>query len=122
MDLERLVGQAKQGDPEGFAEVTRRFQHMAFGYALALLRDLRDAEDVVQEAFVAAWCGLLSLTDPASFPGWLRTIVRHQAHRLLRRRLDRGRRATAVLEALGLPLTTVNNRLHAGRTQRVSPG
>jgi RNA polymerase sigma factor (sigma-70 family) len=168
MDLEGLIARAKQGDLEAFAEVTRRFQHMAFGYALAIVRDLQQAEDVVQEAFVAAWFGLLTLADPAAFPGWLRGIVRHQAHRLLRQRhlealpltaaeavateesgpgnrLEQGQRVAAVLDAiarlpaplrevvtlfyvhdctqqdiatfLGLPLTTVNNRLHAARTQ-----
>ena len=168
MDLEGLIARAKQGDLEAFAEVTRRFQHMAFGYALAIVRDLQQAEDVVQEAFVAAWFGLLTLADPAAFPGWLRGIVRHQAHRLLRQRhlealpltaaeavateesgpdnrLEQGQRVAAVLGAiarlpaplrevvtlyyvhdctqqdiatfLGLPLTTVNNRLHAARTQ-----
>ena len=63
---------------DAFAEVTRRFQQMAFGYALALLRDLHQAEDVVQEAFVAAWFGLRTLADPAAVPGWFRTIVRHR--------------------------------------------
>ena len=33
----------------------------------------------MQEAFLAAWSGLPSLSDPAAFPGWLRGIVRHQA-------------------------------------------
>src|SRR5713226_3806339 len=86
MDLEGLVERARQGDLDAFAEVTRRFQHMAFGYAVALLRDLQQAEDVVQEAFVAAWFGLRGLADPAAFPGWLRGIVRHEAFRVLRRR------------------------------------
>jgi RNA polymerase sigma factor (sigma-70 family) len=86
MDVERLIQRAQQGDLEAFAEVTRRFQHMAFGYALALLRDLQQAEDVVQEAFVAAWFGLRTLADPGAFPGWFRGIVRHQAHRVLRQR------------------------------------
>ena len=168
MDLEQLVERARQGDLEAFAEVTRRFQQMAFGYALALLRDLQAAEDVVQEAFVAAWFGLRTLVDPAAFPGWFRSIVRHQAHRLLRQRewevlpldavgavpageaapdtrLEQAQQIRTVLEAigrlpaglrevvtlfyvhqctqqdiatfLGLPLTTVNNRLHAARVQ-----
>jgi len=168
MDVEELIGRAKQGDLDAFAEVTRRFQHMAFGYALALLRDLQQAEDVVQEAFVAAWFGLLSLADPAAFPGWFRGIVRHQAHRVLRQRqsealpltvaesvpadeagpdgrFERGQQLAAVLGAiarmpaplrevvtlfyvhdctqqdiatfLSLPVTTVNNRLHAARKQ-----
>src|SRR2546426_4401112 len=168
MDLEGLIAQAKQGDLDAFAEVTRRFQHMAFGYALALLRDLQQAEDVVQEAFVAAWFGLRGLADPAAFPGWLRGIVRHQAYRVLRqrpraplpleaalgvpangsgpdRRAEEREQVAAALGAiaelptplrevvtlfyvhdctqqdiatfLGLALTTVNNRLHAARTQ-----
>src|SRR5512132_421849 len=86
MDVERLIQRAQQGDLEAFAEVTRRFQHMAFGYALALIRDLQQAEDVVQEAFVAAWFGLQTLADPAAFPGWFRGIVRHQAHRVVRQK------------------------------------
>ncbi len=98
--MERLIQRAQQGDLDAFAEVTRRFQHMAFGYALALLRDLQQAEDVVQEAFVAAWFGLRGLADPAAFPGWLRGIVRHQAYRVLRQRP----RAPLPLEAaLGVP-------------------
>ena len=168
MDVERLIQRAQQGDLDAFAEVTRRFQHMAFGYAVALLRDLQQAEDVVQEAFVAAWFGLRSLADPAAFPGWLRGIVRHQAYRILRqrpqaplpleaafgvpangttpdRRAEDREQVAAVLGAiaglpspvrevttlfyvhdctqqdiatfLSLPVTTVNNRLHAARQQ-----
>ncbi|HEX5529280.1 MAG TPA: sigma factor, partial [Methylomirabilota bacterium] len=100
MDVERLIRRAQHGDLDAFAEVTRRFQHMAFGYAVALLRDLQQAEDVVQEAFVAAWFGLRSLADPAAFPGWFRAIVRHLAYRVLRQRPQ----GSLPLEAaLGVP-------------------
>ncbi|HXJ83358.1 MAG TPA: sigma-70 family RNA polymerase sigma factor [Candidatus Methylomirabilis sp.] len=172
MDLESAVRAAATGDLEAFAEITRRTQHMAFGYALSFVGDLGLAEDVVQEAFVAAWYGLPTLIEAAAFPGWLRGIVRHivrhQAHRVLRRRhlqavpladagtvaadtpgadrvVERRQEARALLTAiaglsrplrevvtlfyvhecsqqdiatfLGIPVTTVNNRLHAGRTQ-----
>ena len=86
MELEALVNQARDGDVKAFVELTRRFQHAAYGSALALVRDFQAAEDVVQEAFVAAWSGLASLAEPAAFPGWLRGIVRHQALRVLRRK------------------------------------
>jgi RNA polymerase sigma-70 factor, ECF subfamily len=86
MDLEPLVDSARQGDVKAFVELTRRYQHLAFGSALALVRDRQQAEDVVQEAFLAAWSSLANLAEPAAFPAWLRGIVRHQAHRLLRRR------------------------------------
>jgi RNA polymerase sigma factor (sigma-70 family) len=170
MDLavDQVVRRAAAGDVPAFVELTRRFQHAAFGSALALLHDFDAAEDVVQEAFLAAWSALPRLEEPAAFPGWLRGIVRHQAFRVLRRkhlavlplseadhvatdeaasdvRLERRQRATAALAAiaelspslrepatlfyvhecsqqdiaafLGLPVTTVNNRLHAARSQ-----
>ena len=55
MDLERVVQAAAAGDLDAFAEIVSRFQHMAFGYALSFVRDLGQAEDIVQESFVAAW-------------------------------------------------------------------
>ena len=86
MDLEQLVRRACAGDVGAFVELTRRFQHFAFGSAFALLSDFHHAEDAVQEAFLAAWSGLPSLSDPAAFPGWLRGIVRHHAFRTLRKK------------------------------------
>jgi len=76
MDYADLARQAGDGEVKAFVELTRRFQHAAFGSALALIGDFQQAEDVVQEAFLAAWSALPSLADPEAFPGWLRTIVR----------------------------------------------
>src|SRR5258707_8100069 len=86
MDYEQQVRRASGGDVKAFVDLTQQFQHMAFGAALALVNDFHQAEDVVQEAFVAAWSGLPSLADPAAFPGWLRGIVRHHAFRVVRRK------------------------------------
>src|SRR6267378_674985 len=86
MDHEQLVRRASGGDVAAFVDLTRRFQHFAFGSALALVRDFQQAEDVVQEAFIAAWKALPTLAEPAAFPGWLRGIVRHHAFRVLRRK------------------------------------
>jgi len=86
MDYTELVRRASGGEVIAFVELTRRFQHAAFGSALALIGDFQQAEDVVQEAFLAAWSALPRLADAAAFPGWLRTIVRRHAFRLLRQR------------------------------------
>jgi RNA polymerase sigma-70 factor, ECF subfamily len=86
MDHERLVQLAAGGNVRAFVELTKHFQHFAFGSALSLLHDFQLAEDVVQEAFLSAWTALPSLADKAAFPGWLRAIVRHHAFRVLRRK------------------------------------
>ena len=168
MDYADLARRAGLGEVKAFVELTRRFQHTAFGSALALIGDFQQAEDVVQKAFLAAWSAFPSLADPEAFPGWLRTIVRHHAFRLLRRKelstlplpeaadvpseepaldhqIERRQRTNAVLATLatfparlreptmlffvhecshqdiatflGLTLATVNNRLHAARSE-----
>ncbi len=83
-DLADLIDAARQGDSDAFAEVVRRFQDMAVGYAYATLGDWQDAQDAAQEAFIAAWCGLMHLREAAAFPGWFRRIVHSQANRRLR--------------------------------------
>ncbi len=83
-DLSGLIQVARKGDSDAFEEVVRRFQDMAVGYAYAMLGDWQEAEDVAQEAFIAAWYGLVNLRDAAAFPGWFRRIVYTQAHRRIR--------------------------------------
>ena len=100
MHQEDLVRRAAGGDMKAFVALVRQFQQAAFGSALALLHDFGRAEDVVQEAFVAAWAGLPTLADPGAFPAWLRGIVRHHAFRALRRHQISTRPLT---EADGVP-------------------
>jgi RNA polymerase sigma factor (sigma-70 family) len=83
-ELEALVKAAQTGDRQAFSRIVGRFQDMALGYAHSMLGDFHLAEDVTQEAFVAAYCGLSRLHEPGAFAGWLRQIVRFQCSRVLR--------------------------------------
>jgi RNA polymerase sigma factor (sigma-70 family) len=96
-ELRTLVADAQQGDLAACAEIVRRFQAMAYGYARALLGDFHLAEDAAQEAFIEGFMCLTSLREPDAFPGWLRRIVLKHCDRLTRRK----RVATAPLEAAG---------------------
>jgi RNA polymerase sigma factor (sigma-70 family) len=168
MDLAHLVRRASDGNVDAFVALTHRFQHLAFGSALALVHDFQLAEDITQDAFITAWSELPKLIDPNAFPGWIRSIVRHHAFRALRRPglnvvplteaadiaseeaapdrvLEHRQQEAAALAAIAalparlrepatlffvhecsqqdiaiflhLPITTVNNRLHAARMQ-----
>lgn len=92
----QLVQQALQGQVEAFALLVRRYQAHAYGVAVGLLSDFHLAQDVVQEAFVAAYRGLGQLREPERFGSWLHGIVRHTAHRALRQ-LEQARRLQAQL-------------------------
>ena len=83
-NLTGLIIASRQGDCDAYEEVVRRFQDMAVAYAYAQLGNWQEAEDAAQEAFIAAWYGLLGLRDAAAFPGWFRRIVHSRANRRLR--------------------------------------
>jgi len=79
-----LVARTLSGDGQAFACLVRKYQDYAYGTAVGVLADLELSQDVVQEAFLAAYLDLPKLRDAARFAGWLRGIVRHTAFRALR--------------------------------------
>jgi len=89
--LEDLVVRAQVGDARAYDAIFQRFQDMALSYAYSILGDFDLAEDAKQEAFLAAYCDLLSLRDPAAFPGWFRSIVRRRSISI-----KRGRNTLAI--------------------------
>ena len=75
-----------QGNANAFEPLVRRYQNAAFAVAMGFLRDRTDAEDVVQDAFVAAYCKLSQLKDPAIFGSWLHRIVVNRCKEWSRRK------------------------------------
>jgi RNA polymerase sigma factor (sigma-70 family) len=85
-DLKQTVLEAQAGDGAAFAELVRRFQDMAVGYAVRILNDFQLAEDAAQDAFLEAFRVLPQLKDPNAFPAWLRRVVYKQCDRYRRRK------------------------------------
>lgn len=85
-ELTLLVTRAQTGDLDAYAEIVRRFQDMAYGYAYSVLGDFHLAEDAAQEAFVQAYRDLSMLREAAAFAGWFRRIVFKHCDRITRRR------------------------------------
>ena len=86
---------------------------MAVGYACALLSDAELAQDVAQDAFVAAFEGINQLRDPTAFPGWFRRIVYMRCTRYLRRPVREVLRSPVVARDLQRTLRRVHE-LHLG--------
>ena len=85
-ELTSLVTRARSGDLDAFANLVRRFQGMAFGYAYSILGDFAVAQDVAQEAFIEVYRQLASLRKPDAFPGWFRRILFKHCDRVTRRK------------------------------------
>ncbi len=76
-----LVTEVLRGQREGFAELVRRHERSVHAAARAVVRDGHAAEDIAQEAFLAAWKRLGSLRDGAAFGSWVLKIARRLALR-----------------------------------------
>ena len=72
--IEDIVVRAQAGDREAYDTIVRRFQDMALSYAFSILGDHDLAEDARQEAFLEAYCDLLTLREPRAFPVWLMPV------------------------------------------------
>jgi RNA polymerase sigma-70 factor, ECF subfamily len=83
---EELVRRMGRGDAWAEEALYRRHFAAVFRTALRLLENRADAEDVVQEVFIAAFADIRSLRDPAAFGPWALGITVHRAHRYFRRR------------------------------------
>jgi RNA polymerase sigma factor (sigma-70 family) len=91
MDIAQLVGRSRRGDSEAFGVLVRKFQNAGYAIALGFVRNPDDAEDVLQDAFITAYCRLGQLREPAAFPGWFRSVVVTQCRGFLRQRNSRQR-------------------------------
>jgi RNA polymerase sigma-70 factor (ECF subfamily) len=70
-----LVERARGGDAEAFGELVERHKVAVYRAARAALRSADEAEDVAQEAFVAAYRKLGEFRGEASFKTWLLAIT-----------------------------------------------
>jgi RNA polymerase sigma-70 factor, ECF subfamily len=77
---------AALGDADAFAAVIERHGPAMFRYARRMLNDHGDAEEVVQDAFVAAWKALPDFRGDAKLRTWLFTLTARKAIDLLRKK------------------------------------
>jgi RNA polymerase sigma-70 factor, ECF subfamily len=74
-----LVRRAQEGYLDAYAELVDRHGLRAYRVALRLLGNHDDAEDVAQEALVAAWQQLPGFQAKSSYSTWLYQIVTRRA-------------------------------------------
>ncbi|MCW3070172.1 MAG: polymerase [Bacteroidetes bacterium] len=70
-----LVEQCKKGDDKAFRELYRLYAKPMFNASMRILNNRDEAEDVLQESFVAAFRHIRSFEEKGSFGSWLKRIV-----------------------------------------------
>jgi RNA polymerase sigma-70 factor, ECF subfamily len=85
-----VIARVRGGDQPLFEIVMRRYNQRLFRAARAILRDDADAEDAVQQAYLAAYTHLDQFAGTARFSTWLTRIAIREALGKLRTRKRRG--------------------------------
>ncbi len=76
---EEVVARVLSGDKPLFELIMRRYNQRLYRVARAILRDDSEAEDVMQDAYVRAYCNLAQFAGRARFSTWLTRIAVHEA-------------------------------------------
>jgi RNA polymerase sigma-70 factor, ECF subfamily len=92
-----LVRLAREGSVSALRLIVRRYNQRLYRVARAIVRDDTEAEDVMQEAYLSAFCKLAQFRADASLATWLTRIVVNKA-------IDRRERADIML-----PLAALDN-------------
>jgi RNA polymerase sigma-70 factor (ECF subfamily) len=104
LDLVRL---ARRGDGSAFHDLIDRHAGWLFRVAVSMVGSREDAEDLLQEVFLAASRGLSRFEERSSVKTWLRSILLNHVSKLYRSRKvrkhwslddERGESARAQLE------------------------
>lgn len=84
MEDANLLQRLREQDLVAFAQLVRQFQLPLKRFVRTLI-GAQHAEDVVQEAWLAAWRGLPGFEGRAGLKTWLFTIARNEAIKVLRK-------------------------------------
>lgn len=93
-EVELWVARAQAGDAEAFEALYRRHAGRIYALCLRMAGDPREAEELVQDAFVRAWEKLDSFRGKSAFSSWLHRLT---VNVVLGRWRSRGRRRERVV-------------------------
>lgn len=71
----QLVQESLSGNQASFRLLVERTQGMVYRVAFRFLRDIHEAEDVVQEVYIRIWKNLHKFKDSAKITTWMYTIT-----------------------------------------------
>jgi RNA polymerase sigma-70 factor, ECF subfamily len=88
---EELLQSAQQGDREALDQLIRLYHERVYRFGLRVCRNPVDAEDAVQDAFLALSRTVGSFRGESSLTTWLFTVVKNACYRFFRRLIGRRR-------------------------------
>jgi RNA polymerase sigma factor (sigma-70 family) len=80
------IESCKQGNPAAFKDLYRQYAAAMYNTSLRIVNNATDAEDIVQESFIAAFRKIDDFDYQSSFGAWMKRIVINRSLNHLRSR------------------------------------
>lgn len=85
-DQENIIEQCRQGDMRAQFLLYKAYSKAMYNTAIRFMNNKMDAEDILQESFVAAFTAIGKLENSRAFGSWLKRIVINNCISMLRSR------------------------------------
>ena len=114
-----LLAASQRGEHAAFGQLVIKYQALVCAVSFSGTRDESLAEDVTQEAFVAAWRNLNQLRETSRFRSWVCGIARNLARKAKRRAQRETPDDTIADTALSTAASPFDRASDAQNTQQV---
>ena len=81
---EGLIPKIAGGDREAFEKVYRSTKSIVYSFALSILKDRHDAEDIMHDAYIKIFHSAASYRPSGKPLAWILTIVKHLSYNRIR--------------------------------------
>jgi RNA polymerase sigma-70 factor (ECF subfamily) len=103
MDDIEAIRKCLAGETESFGFLVKKYQNEAFSHAAAIVGNIEDASDAVQDAFLDAFRALKKFDSSQKFYPWLYAILRNRCFKLAESRKREVKAYPGVLMILACP-------------------
>ena len=86
VDMDDLLFRIAAGEQAALAQLYEQTQASVFGFALSILKNTHDAEDVLHDCYVAVWQGAAGYRSRGKPLAWILTVTRNLCLQQLRTR------------------------------------
>lgn len=80
-----LIDDCRKGDQKAQFRIYKLYYKAMYNISLSIVNNSMEAEDIMQESFLAAFEGIGEYSGTVSFGAWLKSIVRNRSINSLRR-------------------------------------
>lgn len=118
MDDVTLLLLLKNGDKDAFDAVFKKHASKVYYFAMSLVNNTAETEDIVQETFLKIWEERAKINETRNFNAWISVVVKNTIYDLFRHRLIEQKYCESLRESLHRSVS-IEHELHIGNLREL---